>query len=107
MSNAKSTSDILLQVESLKAAIEFYRTKLGFHLFMDTPAMAGLETGAFRLFLEPRPPLGPVLEFLVENLQEQKHALIGAGCQIFEDDPSIPRCYVRDPFGLIFDLGQR
>jgi hypothetical protein len=25
---------------------------------------------------------------------------------LVEEDPSIPRCYLRDPFGLVFNLGR-
>ena len=106
MTNAKSTRDILLQVPSLEAAVTFYGQTLGFAMFMDTPSLAGFETGAFRLFLEPRPALGPVLEVLVDDPAAHKKALVAAGCEIIDDDPSVPRCYIRDPFGLIFNLGK-
>ena len=26
------------------------------------------------------------------------------GCEIVKDEPDFPRCYVRDPFGLIYNL---
>jgi hypothetical protein len=26
---------------------------------------------------------------------------------IVEENPNIPRCYLRDPFGLMFNLGKR
>ncbi len=106
MTGIESTRDVLLQVESLDAAVEFYGTTLGFGVFMKDASMVGLETGAFRLFLEPRPALGPVLELLADNFDDRKTALIEAGCVIVEDDPAIPRCYMRDPFGLVFNLGK-
>ena len=106
MTKVKSTRDILLQVQSLEAAVAFYATTLGFEPFLESPAMVGLETGAFRLFLEQRPALGPVLEVLAGDFEDRKSALVAAGCEIIEDDPSVPRCYMRDPFGLIFNLGK-
>jgi hypothetical protein len=32
--------------------------------------------------------------------------LIAAGCDIAEEDPSVPRCYIRDPYGLVFNIEQ-
>lgn len=29
---------------------------------------------------------------------------LGFGCDIVKDEPDFPRCYVRDPFGLIYNL---
>jgi hypothetical protein len=32
--------------------------------------------------------------------------LLKAGCVVVEEDASVPRCYLRDPFGLVFNLGE-
>jgi hypothetical protein len=47
------------------------------------------------------------LDFLVQDVQATEAVLVSAGCTIVEEKPNIPRCYVRDPFGLLFDLGER
>jgi hypothetical protein len=26
------------------------------------------------------------------------------GCEVVKDEPDFPRCYVKDPFGLIYNL---
>jgi catechol 2,3-dioxygenase-like lactoylglutathione lyase family enzyme len=104
--NAVSTRDILIQTENLVAATAFYEQVLGLKVFMREPAMTGLESGAFRLFLDKAEPYGPVLEFKVDDLEAAKRDLIAAGCRIENDDPSVPRCYIRDPFGLIFNIAE-
>jgi hypothetical protein len=48
--------------------------------------------------------LGPVLEVTVENVADAKVRLVKNGCEIVKDEPDFPRCYVRDPFGLIYNL---
>jgi len=68
--------------------------------------MAGFETGAFRLFVERGPAHGPVFDFLVSDLQAAKAALLAAGCAVIEEDPALPRCYIRDPYGLTFNIEQ-
>jgi hypothetical protein len=52
------------------------------------------------LFIE----LGPVLEVTVASVEEAKQRLTRQGCKIVKDEPEFPRCYVKDPYGLIYNL---
>ena len=107
MSKTRSTRDILLQTEHADEARAFYEGVLGFPVIHDDPAMCGLDTGSFNLFIDPAPKMGPILEFEVDDLPIMRARLLGAGCAVVEEDSSTPRCYLRDPFGLIFNLRQR
>jgi hypothetical protein len=40
----------------------------------------------------------------VRNLEEAKKHLVASGCEIVKDEPDFPRCYVKDPYGLIYNL---
>lgn len=104
---AESTRDILIQTDRPGEAKAFYTEVLGFTLFEDNPKMRGFETGAFRLFIDPGAPLGPVLELVVDDIEAEKARLLDVGCSIEREDAAVPRCYIRDPFGLIFNLRQR
>jgi predicted enzyme related to lactoylglutathione lyase len=86
--------------------VRFYETVLGFAVSSRAAAMIGFETGAFQLYVEAGQPHGPVFDFLVANVSAMKARLVSAGCVLVEEDPSIPRCYLRDPFGIVFNLGQ-
>ena len=66
----------------------------------------GFETGAFCLYVEKGKAHGPVFEFLVADVQAAKRRLVAAGCTVLEEDASVPRCYVRDPYGVAFNIGQ-
>jgi hypothetical protein len=66
--------------------------------------MIGLHGKHINLFIEPGPSLGPVLEVTVDNVEETKVRLVKNGCEIIKDEPGFPRCYVKDPFGLIYNL---
>ncbi len=107
MQPVSSTRDILIQTERSIEARNFYEGVLGFTVVHDDPAMCGLDTGSFRLFIDTAPALGPVFEFEVGSLSAIKARLLAEGCSIVEEDPSIPRCYMRDPFGLIFNLREQ
>jgi len=102
----KSSRDVLIQCADLKKAAHFYETVLGLPVTLRTETMLGFETGAFCLYVEKRPPYGPVFDFHVPDLEAAKRKLVAEGCRVEDDDPSIPRCYVRDPFGLIFNLDE-
>jgi hypothetical protein len=43
---------------------------------------------------------------LVADVAATRDRLLAAGCTLLEEDPGLPRCYLRDPFGLTFNLGR-
>jgi catechol 2,3-dioxygenase-like lactoylglutathione lyase family enzyme len=102
----KSSREVILRTEKWSDALSFYGSVLGLPIAYQNATMVGFETGAFRLYVEKGPEHGPVFEFLVSDVEAAKRQLLAAGCTIVEEDPSLPRCYIRDPFGLTFNLGQ-
>jgi len=102
----KSTREVILRTEQWPDALKFYGSVLGLPVAYEADTMVGFETGAFRLYVEKGKPHAPVFEFLVGDVQAEKQRLIAAGCVVVEEDPSVPRCYVRDPYGMVFNLGQ-
>jgi len=97
-------ADILIQAPDPKKAAQFYVDHLGFEITDNDPKMIGLHGKHINLFIEPGPPLGPVLEVTVDNVAEAKQRLIRIGCEVIKDEPDFPRCYIKDPFGLIYNL---
>ena len=96
--------DILIQAEDPAKAASFYVKILGFEITDNNPNMIGLHGKNINLFIEPGPALGPVLEVTVDNVAEARVRLLANGCEIVKDEPHFPRCYVRDPFGLIYNI---
>jgi len=103
MSNTFGT-DILIQAEDPMKAASFYVQELGFEITDKNPGMIGLHGKNINLFIEPGPALGPVLEVTVKNVEKAKENLTKKGCVIIKDEPAFPRCYVKDPNGLIYNL---
>ena len=99
----KFGTDILIQSPDPEKAAAFYVDQLGFEITATTP-MIGLDGGHINLFIEEGPPLGPVLEVTVDDVDEAKARLVKNECEVIKDEPHVPRCYVRDPFGLIYNL---
>jgi hypothetical protein len=103
MANTFGT-DILIQAQDPKNAAQFYVKQLGFEITGETPNMLSLHGKHINLFIERGPVLGSVLEVTVESVEEAKLRLVENGCEIVKDEPDFPRCYVKDPYGLIYNL---
>jgi len=100
----KSGRDVIIRTEDWQAAIKFYQSALGLKAKHHSPGMVGFETGSFCLYVEQGPPHGPVFDFYVPDVQAAKAQLLAAGCVLIEEDPARPRCYLRDPFGITFNI---
>jgi len=98
-------TDILIQAPDPKQAALFYVRQLGFEVTDENPNMVSLHGKHINFFIERGPALGPVLEVTVDNVEEAKRRLVKNGCEIVKDEPNFPRCYVKDPLGLISDRG--
>lgn len=84
----------------------FYGSVLGLPVVHQSKSLLGFETGSFCLYVEKGKGHGPVFEFLVSDVQAAKRRLVAAGCTVQEENASVPRCYIRDPYGVVFNLGQ-
>jgi predicted enzyme related to lactoylglutathione lyase len=97
-------TDILLQAGDPKEAASFYVDQLGFTITGEDPQMVSLHGKHINLFIERGPALGPVLEVVVDNVEEAKLRIVRNGGEVIKDEPDHPRCYVKDRFGLIYNL---
>jgi Glyoxalase-like domain len=97
-------TDILIQTPDPGSAASFYVKQLGFEITGETPEMISLHGKHINFFIERGPALGPVLEVTVASVEKAKAQLVAKGCQIVKDEPDFPRCYIKDPFGLIYNL---
>lgn len=103
MANAFGT-DILIQAPEPKKAAAFYVDHLGFEITGEEPEMISLHGKHINLFIERGPALGPVLEVTVDSVEAARLQLVKNGCEVVKDEPDFPRCYIKDPYGLIYNL---
>jgi catechol 2,3-dioxygenase-like lactoylglutathione lyase family enzyme len=102
----RASPDVIIRTGQYEEAVRFYESVLGLAVVHRSATLVGFDTGAFRLYVEPGPRHGPVFEFRVPDLEGAKRSLLSAGCAIVEEDASVPRCYIRDPHGLVFNIEQ-
>jgi len=100
MANTLGT-DILIQANDPKKTAVFYVQQLGFEISDEKTNMVSLHGRHINLFIERGPAIGPVFD---DNVEHAKLRLVKKGCEIVKDEPDFPRCYVKDPFGLIYNL---
>ena len=97
-------TDIQIHAPDPEKAALFYVKQLGFEITDEQPDTISLHGEHINFFIERGPALGPVLEVTVDSVEEAKARLVKNGCEIVKDEPDFPRCYVKDPFGLIYNL---
>ena len=106
MKKFASTRDIIIHTGKFQDAVRFYEQTLALPVTMKSDRLVGFETGSFQLFVDGRDSLrmGPVFEFCVADVNKAKQDLMTAGCTVVAEDASVPRCYIKDPHGLVFNL---
>jgi catechol 2,3-dioxygenase-like lactoylglutathione lyase family enzyme len=97
-------TDILIQVPDPNKAAAFYVSALGFTVTEETPNMISLHGNHINFFIERGPALGPVMEVTVDDVNAAKARLLKQGCVVVKDEPEFPRCYMKDPFNLTYNL---
>lgn len=107
MDKVRSSRDVIIRTEAWNEAVAFYEQTLGFTVSSRTGTMRGFETGSFCLYVEKGTRQGPVFELQVADVAATRARLIAAGCTLIEEDPALPRCYLRDPYGLTFNLHRK
>ena len=93
---------VMLRVQDLDAAVEFYASALGHPVVWRTPEAAGLGMPGTDAELVLHTRLGPEVDMLVERVEDAFERFLAAGGQAIAPPFDIPigRCaVVRDPFG--------
>jgi catechol 2,3-dioxygenase-like lactoylglutathione lyase family enzyme len=100
----RSSREVIVRTGAWEEATKFYGSVLGLPIVFRTETMLGFETGAFCLYIEKGEEHGPVFEFLVPDLAAARVKLLAAGCVVQEEDATVPHCYIRDPYGVVFNI---
>jgi catechol 2,3-dioxygenase-like lactoylglutathione lyase family enzyme len=102
----KASRDVIIRTQDLEQTTRFYAEAMHLPVIDRSATMNCVDAGAFRLYIEQGPQHGPVFDFLVPDFNAAKRSLLEAGCTVVEDSPSVPRLYLADPHGLVFNIAQ-
>jgi len=95
---------ICLQVPDIKKARILYQKILNGRMVNEDEDSVELKSGTLRIFLDRGDTMGPILEILVGDVELAREELLQAGCIPVQWEGRGGRCYMRDPFGFVFNL---
>ncbi|MEX0742470.1 MAG: VOC family protein [Phycisphaeraceae bacterium] len=87
----------------------FYKDVLGFPIRHLEPTSTEFNASPLALFVDTEGDeklTGPVLELLVDDVEAAREHLLKHGCTVVRWEGLGGDCYMRDPFGLTFNLWQ-
>ena len=89
----------------LTAAKDYYETVMELELFDSTEQQLVFKTGdSFFYVIHDPECFGTVLEFCVDDLDASRDRLVSKGCRVIKWEGKGKDCYLKDPFGMIFNL---
>jgi catechol 2,3-dioxygenase-like lactoylglutathione lyase family enzyme len=105
----RSNSEVAVHVPDLGKAGHFYGEVLGFRLVSRTERQLEFDTGKLRLYvnLDSRPLHSYVPSLDVADREAAREYLEAAGCKPVPISSQPGLYYMRDPFGMVFDLVER
>lgn len=105
----RSNNEIAVHVPDLDKAAHFYGDVLGFRLVSRGERQLEFDTGKLRLYvnLDSRPLPSYVPSFDVPDREQAREYLEAIGCKPVPVSSQPGLYYMRDPFGLLFDLVER
>lgn len=103
----RCNNELAVHVADLDKAAHFYGEVLGLRLLSRTSRQLEFDTGKLRLYvnLDSRPLHSYVPSFDVADREAAREYLEAAGCKPVAVSSGL--YYMRDPFGLLFDLVER
>jgi catechol 2,3-dioxygenase-like lactoylglutathione lyase family enzyme len=100
--------NVAVRTERFDEAVDFYERVLGFANRSTDPTLGDHDASPLNLFvIEDNEISGPVMELFVEDLDAAREHLVAAGCEVVRWWGEGQDCYIRDPFGVTFNVWRR
>ena len=97
--------NIAVRTERYQEAIDFYSRVFGFQNRSDNPQLGDFDANPLNMFvIEDHELEGVIHELFVEDLEKAREELVKNGCQVIRWRGKGQDCYIRDPFGVIYNL---
>ncbi len=98
------SKNINLEVPDLDEAVRFYHQVMGLRVAEKGKDWARFDTGGINLYISKGECGGPITEFCVEDIEKARRELLDRGCSVVRWEGKGEPCYMRDPFGFVFNL---
>ena len=101
----RMSPNVAIRVPDSATAVEFYSGVLGLPVTDQSGGETTIDASPLTLFLiDDAEVAGPVHELFVEDLEAARDELIANGCEVVRWRGKGQDCYIRDPFGVLFNL---
>lgn len=104
----RMSPNVAVRTSRFSDAVSFYSNVLGFTNRSTDPELGDHDAGPLNLFVIADDEVsGPVMELFVEDLEQAREELLASGCQVIRWRGRGQDCYVRDPFGVTYNLWEK
>ena len=101
----RMSPNVAVRTNRYQEALEFYTKVIGFKNRSDNPSLGDFDAAPIRMFvIEDTDLEGLIHELFVEDLEAARDELVKAGCEVIRWHGKGQDCYIRDPFGVIYNL---
>jgi predicted enzyme related to lactoylglutathione lyase len=101
----RMSPNVAVRTDRYQEALAFYASVFGFENKSNDPDLGDFDAAPLRLFvLEDGELQGLIHELFVEDLEAAREKLVEAGCEVIRWHGKGKDCYIRDPFGVIYNL---
>ena len=104
----RMSPNVAVRTKRFPDAVRFYSNVLGFANRSSDPALGDHDANPLNLFvIEDDEIRGIVMELFVQDLEAAREELLAHGCEVIRWRGKGQDCYIRDPFGVIFNLWEK
>ena len=101
----RMSPNVAVRTDRFSEALRFYSDVLGFANRSSDPTLGDHDANPLNLFvIEDDEISGPVMELFVDDLEAARKDLLASGCEVIRWRGKGQDCYMKDPFGIIFNL---
>lgn len=97
--------NVAIRTTDPAAAVAFYSRVLGFPITEESDGVTTIDATPTTLFVIGDDEVsGAVHELFVDDLDAARAELVANGCEVVRWEGKGRDCYIRDPFGVMFNL---
>jgi predicted enzyme related to lactoylglutathione lyase len=96
--------NIAIQTPRFQEAVDYFQKVIGLELLKREDGTAEFKAEDVLLYVDQGEELGPVYELIVSDAEQARDRLIEEGCEVEAWEGPGGRCYLRDPFGFVFNV---
>jgi catechol 2,3-dioxygenase-like lactoylglutathione lyase family enzyme len=100
----KLSQCVAIHTPEQQKAVSFYTDILGLPNKGKAGSTIEFSDGNIRIFVDQDSNSEAVFELIVPDLEKAKAELLAHGCEVVRWNGKGQDCYIRDPFGVLFNL---